>query len=91
MIQEDRFYIIGVDGGASKTLGVLFTETGKTLASVIEKGSNLALDAGAASERIQQIINNLCNEATIPIEHVDAIGLGLAGSSSQNGRDLVFE
>ena len=90
MTQENRFYIIGVDGGASKTQGVLFTETGKTLASAIAKGSNLSLDAGAAADCILLIINNLCNEATIPIEHVDAIGLGLAGSSSQNGRDLVF-
>lgn len=90
MTQEDRFYIIGVDGGASKTQGVLFTKTGKTLASAIAKGSNLSLDAGAAADCIFLIINDLCNEATIPIEHVDAIGLGLAGSSSQNGRDLVF-
>ena len=90
MTQEDRFYIIGVDGGASKTQGVLFTKSGKTLASAIAKGSNLSLDAGAAADCIFLIINNLCNEATIPIEHVDAIGLGLAGSSSQNGRDLVF-
>ena len=87
---NDEQYIIGIDGGASKTQGVLFTETGQTLASAREKGSNLSLDAGAAADCIFLIINNLCNEATISIEHVDAIGLGLAGSSSQNGRDLVF-
>ena len=90
MIQEDSFYIIGVDGGASKTQGILFTEKGKTLASSREKGSNLALDAEAAADRIQKIISNLCSKATIPIENVDAIGLGLAGSSSQDGRDVVF-
>jgi len=28
--------------------------------------------------------------ADIPLEYVDAIGLGLAGSSSQDGRDMVF-
>ena len=90
MRQEDRYHIIGVDGGASKTQGILFTETGKTLASSMEKGSNLDLDAESAADRIQQIINNLCSKATIPIDNVDAIGLGLAGSSSQDGRDLVF-
>ena len=90
MTLEDRFYIIGIDGGASKTQGILFTEKGQTLASAIEKGSNLSLDAEAAADRIEQIITNLCSKATIPIEHVDAIGLGLAGSSSQDGRDMVF-
>ena len=57
MTKDDRFYIIGVDGGASKTQGVLFTEAGTTLASAIEKGSNLALDPGAAADCILQIIN----------------------------------
>ena len=90
MTQEDMFYIIGVDGGASKTQGILFTETGKTLASVRDKGSNLVLYAETAADRIKQIINNLCSKARVQIEHVDAIGLGLAGSSSQYGRDLVF-
>ena len=59
MTQENRFYIIGVDGGASKTQGVLFTETGQTLASARDKGSNLALYAGTEADRIKQIINNL--------------------------------
>ena len=90
MIEDDRFYIIGVDGGASKTQGLLFTETGDTLSSAIEKGSNLTLDAEVATYRIQQVINNLCSKATIPIEYINAIGLGLAGSSSQYGRDLVI-
>jgi len=90
MTQEDRFYIIGVDGGASKTQGILFTQTGETLASVREKGSNLVLYAEAGADRIKQVINNLCSKATVQIEDVDAIGLGLAGSSNQHGRDLVF-
>ena len=60
MTQHDRFYIIGVDGGASKTQGLLFTETGDTLSSAIEKGSNLTLYSDVAAGRIQHIINNLC-------------------------------
>jgi len=31
MNKEDRFYIIGVDGGASKTRGILFTDQGETI------------------------------------------------------------
>ena len=90
MIQDDKFYIIGIDGGASKTQGILFIETGQTLSSTREGGSNLTLDAKTSVDRIQQIINNLCIEAKIPIDHVDAIGLGIAGASDENGRDLLF-
>ena len=36
MNKEDRFYIIGVDGGASKTRGILFTDQGETIASIID-------------------------------------------------------
>ena len=87
---DDRFYIIGVDGGASKTRGILFTDEGDTIASIIDKGTNLSVNGEVASTRIHDIINNLCNAADIPIEYVDAIGLGLAGSSNQEGRDMVF-
>ena len=34
MIMSDRFYIIGVDGGASKTRGILMNEKGETLAEL---------------------------------------------------------
>ena len=87
---EDRFYIIGVDGGASKTRGILFTSEGETIASIIEKGSNISVNGEVAATRINDVINNLCSAADIPLEYVDAIGLGLAGSSSQDGRDMVF-
>jgi N-acetylglucosamine kinase-like BadF-type ATPase len=90
MNKEDRFYIIGVDGGASKTRGILFTDQGETIASIIDKGSNLSVDAEIAASRICNIINNLCSVADIPTDYVDAIGLGLAGSSTQDGRDMVF-
>ena len=90
MNKEDGFYIIGVDGGASKTRGILFTDQGETIASIIDKGSNLSVDAEIAASRISNIINNLCSVADIPTDYVDAIGLGLAGSSTQDGRDMVF-
>ena len=90
MNKNDLFYIIGVDGGASKTRGVLFSDSGETLAATIDKGSNLSLNSESASDRILNIISNLCKEAKIPIDHVDAVGLGIAGSSNQDGRDLLF-
>jgi len=37
MKQEDTYYIIGIDGGASKTRGILFTQAGETIATAFEK------------------------------------------------------
>ena len=90
MKKSDSFYIIGIDGGASKTRGVLFSDSGETLATTIDKGSNLSLNIESASDCILSTINNLCKVAKIPIDYVDAVGLGLAGSSNQDGRDMVF-
>ena len=36
MNNEDKYYIIGVDGGASNTRGILFTDAGETIASIID-------------------------------------------------------
>lgn len=90
MNKEDIFYFIGVDGGASKTRAVLFTDNGTTIASEIDKGSNLSVNPEIAATRICKIINNLCTIADIPTDYIDAVGLGLAGSSAQDGRDIVF-
>jgi len=91
MKQEDTYYIIGIDGGASKTRGILFTQAGETIATAFEKGSNLAIFGETAASRLQGIINALCDSANIPLELVDAIGLGLAGASDKDGRDIVFK
>ncbi len=88
---EDNYYVIGIDGGASNTRGVLFTQDGKTLATVLDKGSNIALDGEAASGLIGNMIESLCASASISVEDVDAVGCGLAGASDEDGRDMVFK
>ena len=88
---EDTYHIIGIDGGATNSRGVLFTENGSTLATILDKGTNIALDGEAASKRIASMIEQLCEDAGINIEDVDAVGLGLAGASDKDGRDMVFK
>ena len=90
MIQDDKFYIIGIDGGASNTRGILINEKGETLATAFDKGTNLAVYGETAAERIINIISTLCQSAKISFDHVDALGLGLAGASNEDGRDQVF-
>ena len=90
MIKNDEYHIIGIDGGASKTRGILMNEKGETLSTAFDKGTNLAVYGETAAERIIHIISDLCQVANISFDLVDAVGLGLAGASNQDGRDQVF-
>ena len=58
-------YLIGIDGGASKTRGVIFNGSGKTLACDLSMGSNLSVYGEKAVERIISMIHNLCEKSNI--------------------------
>ena len=82
--------IIGIDGGASKTSGVIFDSTGKTIAYDSCSGSNLSVDEVKSSNRVISLINKLSEASKINLKDVSAIGIGLAGASNKNGRDRLF-
>ena len=88
---DDLYFIIGIDGGASNTRGILINSEGKTLSRGFEKGTNLNIFGELAAERIFRLIMNLCKSAKISFESLDAIGLGLAGASDQIGREETFK
>jgi len=83
-------YILGIDGGASYSRGVIFTDDGQTIATEISEGMNLSIYRSIASKRIRDMINKLLSNADIDINDLFSIGLGLAAASDQDGRDLVF-
>ena len=82
--------IIGIDGGASKTSGVIFNNKGRTIAYESCLGSNLSVDEVKSSNRVMSLINKLSETAKINLKDVSAIGIGLAGASNKNGRDRLF-
>jgi len=82
--------IIGIDGGASKTSGVIFDSKGRTIAYESCLGSNLSVDEVKSSNRVMNLINKLSETAKINLKDVSAIGIGLAGASNKNGRDRLF-
>ena len=84
-------YIIGIDGGATKTFGVLVDGSGNTLAKANQTGTNLSLDPSGVPTIIIQLIKELCLAAKISLEDLSAVGLGLAGASNDDGRDLLFK
>ncbi len=82
---------IGIDGGASKTRGVIFDIEGNTLSMLCSKGSNLAVYRELGADRICNLIEDLINQSNIDRESIKSIGLGIAGSSDQDGRDILFK
>lgn len=83
--------IIGIDGGASHSKAILFDDNGKTIDQISFKGSSLTVNFDKAPGRISKAINALCTKHNLELTEIDAIGLGLAGASNEDGRDKVFK
>ena len=82
----------GLDGGASSTRAVLIDENGITLnKKKLDQGTNLKVYKNLANQRISDLILNLCREASISVDDVNAFGFGLAAASYNEGRELLFK
>ncbi|MAJ44878.1 MAG: hypothetical protein CMF96_09085 [Candidatus Marinimicrobia bacterium] len=84
-------YIIGIDGGASNTLGVILDSHGNTLGVSSQVGTNLAINPEGVPTVIVALIKELCLNSKISLDDISAIGLGLAGASSDEGREMLFK
>jgi len=85
-------FYIGIDGGASKTRGVLINENGETLSKiVINFGTNLKENESTAPNILIDLIIDLCTNHSISIDDISAFGFGIASVSHQNGRDILFK
>ena len=85
-------FYIGIDGGASKTRGVLIDNLGKTLSKIeINKGSNLKENENEAPKILIDLVIDLCTNNSISLTEVNAFGFGLASASYDNGREKLFK
>lgn len=69
-------YIISIDGGGTKTLGVLYSQEGQEIKRVVAPSSNFAVDPFQAKKVIQDVIYQL-----IKVEHAKTMHIGVAGYS----------
>ncbi|PKK87383.1 MAG: hypothetical protein CVV63_01215 [Tenericutes bacterium HGW-Tenericutes-8] len=85
-------YIIGIDGGGTKTLGVLFDLDGKPLHRVKEGFSNFSVDEAIAIENISLTIEKLLSTVSVKPNEV-YIQLGIAGATKMRdkGLDVLLE
>ena len=73
------YTIIGIDGGGTKTHGVLFTD-GEVKAEMKAGTTRIgAVGVGESSERTLNMIVELCNKAQIETSELDAVVIGVAG------------
>jgi N-acetylglucosamine kinase len=78
-------YVIGIDAGGTKTVGLLAEESGKVLREARGGGANLRVHGELGVEKaLFQVIDAL--DAPAP---VDALCLGIAGVAREEERALV--
>lgn len=78
-------YVIGVDAGGTKTVGLLADETGKVLTKARGTGANLVVHGELAVEKVlHQVIEDL--DAPEPVA---AVCLGMAGVDRAEEKELI--
>jgi N-acetylglucosamine kinase-like BadF-type ATPase len=83
-------YFIGVDGGGTKTLGVLIDATSAQLAEVRMESTNLhAVGPALAQQRLLALIDALLAQAGVAPHELAGIGLGMSGVGRPAERDQV--
>ena len=83
-------YIVGIDGGGTRTVGILTTKTGQCLARVQSGPSNYHVVGEAKTQAIlESVIGELCEKSGIPSESAIHFCLGMAGLGRAEDRKVV--
>ena len=83
-------YIVGIDGGGTKTVGVLTTETGRCLAQVQSGPSNYHVVGEAKTQAVlKSVVGELCEKAGIPSASSICFCLGMAGLGRADDKKVI--
>jgi len=82
--------ILSIDGGASRTRGVLFTETGEVRHYQETEATSLSRSDADAPEILGGFIQELATQAGLGLEDVGLVNVGVAGVSNLDARDRLF-
>ncbi|MCS7228840.1 MAG: BadF/BadG/BcrA/BcrD ATPase family protein [Candidatus Kryptonium sp.] len=84
-------YLIGVDGGGTKTHGVIAEFDGQVIAEALGGSSNFQmLGVEPVSKLLIGLIYELINKAGCEVDDVKLVVLGLTGAGRQKDRDRIF-
>ena len=84
-------YILGIDGGGSKTRGYIFNNKGETLIECNTTGTNLYVYKDQAVKILINLIKDMSIKSSINLSEITAFGFGLAGVSEINYRELLIK
>ena len=83
-------YIIGIDGGGTKTVGMLTTATGQKLAQVQSGPSNYHVVGQTETQAVlKNVVEELCEKAGIPSTSVIHYCLGMAGLGRAEDKKVI--
>ena len=83
--------IIGIDGGGTKTLCVLFDNSGNTLDTISGEGSNLYVYKKEGIDVIINLINSLLEINKLNIKDICAFGIAVAGISDFDQKEILLK
>jgi glucosamine kinase len=79
MTMQNEFTIIGIDGGGSKTRGII-SKNGETIATATAGTTRVGtVGYTESAERLLNVIKDLLRSAEIESKEIDAVVVGLAG------------
>lgn len=83
-------FIIGIDGGATKTTAILSDSMGNILAEKSAGPSNfLIIGVDNVARTISHLILDLCNEAEVNTQNIEIICIGLTGAGRESDAEKV--
>ena len=83
-------YIIGIDGGGTKTVGILTTETGQHLAQVQSGPTNYHVVGEAQTQAVlENVVEDLCKKAGVSRTSSIRFCLGMAGLGRAADREVI--
>ena len=90
MVKEHLPYIIGIDGGGTKTVGILADDSGQIIARSESGPSNYHVVGQAQTARVlKTVVDSLLKEANIPLELCQAFCIGMAGLGRPDDREII--
>lgn len=86
----ENYYIIGIDGGGTGTVGILTTEIGQRLAQVQLGPSNYHVVGEAKTQAVlRSVVEELCEKAGIPPASSIRFCLGMAGLGRAEDKKVI--
>jgi N-acetylglucosamine kinase-like BadF-type ATPase len=83
-------YVIGIDGGATKTTAVLADLNRNIIAEKSSGPANfLIIGTDKVAKTISDLILDVCNEAEVNIQNIEAICVGLTGAGRETDAEKI--